>query len=204
MNNGAVERWTYRPRGQKCRPLLELLRQIDRHVQCERTFEWLFLPKVDERSDLESTISAALVAHCRSTRQRHSVKAECEPQSLLADPTITGRTRRLELDFFLPALDTGIEFDERQHFTEERRVTLEQYGDLNVGFDTLRWRNLCSPRINDPDPPCRDWERAFRDTVRDIRSPRHGVRLIRIYYKDFDQAACSMPSAIDRLRSLFS
>ena len=54
-----------------------------------------------------------------------------------------------------------------------------------LSFYKKRWNKLCSSSIQDPDPPCRDWERAFRDAVRDIRAVQHGITIVRIYYRDF-------------------
>src|SRR5580704_9098219 len=81
-------------------------------------------------------------------------------------------------------------------------VSLGAVKAIILGFNKDRWIQLCSPSIQDPDPPCRDWMRAFRDAVRDIRLADHGVPLARIYYRDFDLSECSAPGAIDRLRNI--
>ena len=153
-----------------------------------------------ERSDLEKNVFSELREHCRQRKARHPVKATCDPDTLLADAKIQARARVLEFDFFLPSWNSGIEFDERQHFTEERMISLRC--DEPVGFDKERWIQLCSSSIQDPDPPCRDWERAFRDAVRDTRAAQHGIKLVRIYYRDFEQAECAAPGAGDRLRQI--
>ena len=187
--------WTHQPRGKACRPIWQLLRQIDPAVQCERKFDWLFLPKSDERCDLEEKVLSALREHCRQRKDRHPDKARCDPDTLLADAEIKARTRVLEFDFFLPSVNTAIEFDEGQHFTEERKISLQCYGSLPVGFSVERWIGLCSPSRQDADPPCRDWQRAFRDAIRDIRAVQQGIGLVRIYYRDFDESECAMPGA---------
>ena len=194
--------WSDKPRGKNCLHVAALLRVIDPALQCERKFEWLFVPRADERTEAEKKIFSSLRDHCRSTRHRHRVKATCDPETMLSDSSIKGVARKLELDFFLPSFNKAIEFDERQHFTEERHVTLESYESIPLGFNKDRWIQLCSPSIQDPDPPCRDWMRAFRDAVRDIRLADHGVPLVRIYYRDFGLSECSAPGAIDRLRNI--
>lgn len=191
--------WTEGPKGKAARPFLQLLRQIDPNTQCERTFEWLWLPRSSERTHMEGQVFEALIAHCRATRHKHPVKALCDPDGLLRDETIRARSRILEIDFFLPSLGVAIEFDERQHFTEERAVTL----DFLEGFSFQpRWKSLCSPKIIDPAPPCRDWIRAFRDFVRDVRSSANSQTLLRVYYKDWDARACEAPDALNRLGKL--
>lgn len=185
--------WKATPGGKLSRQLHDLLKTIDPEVQCERTFDWLYFPKGAERTATETKIADALIAHCRSQRERHARKALCDPAGLFVDPRIAGRSRRLEFDFYLPSFHVAVEFDERQHFTDERRCTLELYDSVPEGFDLNRWMTLCSPRILDAFPPCRDWERAYRDTVRDLRAQANGLPLIRLYYRDF--SARSVPHA---------
>lgn len=193
--------WRDRPRGKACLGLYDLLKQIDANVQCERCFGWLFVPTAAERLPLEEEIIGALEEHCWDTRGNHPKKANCDPTILRSDVWINGRARTLEVDFYLPSLGLAIEFDERQHFTDERRFSLGCYANLGVAFDIERWISLCSKTIIDADPPCRDWMRAYRDAIRDVRSVHNGVRLARIYYKDFKAPACAEPGALERLES---
>ena len=65
----------------------------------------------------------------------------------------------LDLDFYLPSFNVAIEFDERQHFTMERRAPRTAYPNLTFPFEIARWRAFCSDRILDYDPPERDWHR---------------------------------------------
>src|ERR1700730_1398030 len=36
-------------------------------------------------------------------------------------------------------------------------------------FGLRRWREQCTPGFYDPVPPGRDWQRAYRDAIRDLR-----------------------------------
>ena len=200
MSRSKLRQWSDKPKGSACRAIFQLLRRIDPEVQCERKFDWLFVPRANERSELEKQVFSALCEHCRQRKDRHPVKAICNPDALLADAKIKARARVLEVDFFLPSLNAAVEFDERQHFTEERKISLQCYEP--PGFDKERWIQLCSSSIQDPDPPCRDWERAFRDAVRDIRAVQHGIKLVRIYYQDFGESECAAPGAGARLRQI--
>ena len=76
-----------------------------------------------------------------------------------------------------------IEFDESQHFTLPRKLALENYPrELELGFDRQRWISLCE-KLNrkDNDPPYRDEQRAWYDTLRDyvplVRSLKPTIRL---------------------------
>lgn len=91
-------------------------------------------------------------------------------------------------DFFIPEPAFIVEFDERQHFTEPRRIALEMYPeDLEFGFDIKRWIELCE-KINakDNDPPYRDEQRAWYDTLRDFLPAIQGLKpTIRLFAKDY-------------------
>jgi hypothetical protein len=91
-------------------------------------------------------------------------------------------------DFFVPNPGFIVEFDESQHFTLPRKVTLERYSEkLGLGFDKERWKVLCG-KINtkDNDPPYRDEQRAWYDTLRDFLPSIKGLNpTSRLFAKDF-------------------
>lgn len=73
-------------------------------------------------------------------------------------------------DFFIPKPGFIVELDESQHFTPLRKIALEHYPkELKLGFNKKRWIDLCV-QINrlDNDPPYRDEQRAWYDTIRDF------------------------------------
>jgi len=81
-----------------------------------------------------------------------------------------------------------IEYDERQHFSEARKITLQHYpGSIQLHFSKESWIEACE-RINakDNDPFDRDERRAFYDTVRDIEADRNGYKLVRIKHGDYN------------------
>jgi hypothetical protein len=84
---------------------------------------------------------------------------------------------RLAFDFYLAGTKVPIEFDERQHFTPLRAVSLRCYpADVVVGFDRDRWIRLSEEiRAGDNDPPWRDEQRAFYDSIRDILAIEAGL-----------------------------
>ncbi len=91
------------------------------------------------------------------------------------------------VDFFAMEAKLIIEFDESQHFTLPRRLALENYPtELELGFDRQRWMNLCK-KINkkDNDPPYRDEQRAWYDTLRDYVPLVEALKpTIRLFAKD--------------------
>jgi hypothetical protein len=73
-------------------------------------------------------------------------------------------------DLFVVSPGFVVEFDESQHFTTPRRISLSRYpSDLRLGFDRTRWMALCE-QINakDNDPSDRDEARAWYDSLRDF------------------------------------
>jgi hypothetical protein len=81
-----------------------------------------------------------------------------------------------------------VEYDERQHFSAPRAVALRLYPDAAViGFDAAEWIAHCD-RIAaiDNDPPYRDEQRAFYDSVRDIFAGANGYRVVRLKHGAFD------------------
>jgi len=94
---------------------------------------------------------------------------------------------KLSFDFFIPAKNIVIEFDERQHFTLPRAVSLRTYPkSATLGFDKEKWVRLCEEiNAGDNSPEYRDEQRAFYDSIRDIMATRIGLKpVIRIYEAD--------------------
>jgi hypothetical protein len=99
------------------------------------------------------------------------------------------RTTELpRVDFYIPNPGLIVEFDESQHFTSCRKKTLLKYPKtLKTCFDANKWINLCN-NINakDNDPPFRDEQRAWYDTLRDfLPSIKQLKPTLRLYSKDF-------------------
>ena len=73
-------------------------------------------------------------------------------------------------DFFVHEPGFAVEFDESQHFTACRKAALLAYPkDMKLGFDREKWIALCDQIMaEDHDPPYRDEQRAWYDTLRDF------------------------------------
>jgi len=96
-------------------------------------------------------------------------------------------------DFFVPNPGFIVEFDESQHFTIPRKITLERYpSELELEFSREKWIKLCEEiNTKDNDPPHRDEQRAWYDTLRDFLPVILGLKpTVRLFAKDF--AWCSL------------
>ena len=110
-------------------------------------------------------------------------------------------------DFFVPNPRFILEFDEAQHFTLPRKISLQNYPQrLKLGFPQMKWISLCE-KINakDNDPPFRDEQRAWYDTLRDFLPEIKGLKsTVRLYSKE--KQWCSLnpenPEDIAKFREL--
>ena len=101
-------------------------------------------------------------------------------------------------DFWVPDPGFVVEFDESQHFTGPRKLALEVYADKqSLGFSAKHWMALCARHNKkDNDPPYRDEQRAWYDTLRDLVPTTRGLRpTVRLYARDLQW--CSL-DPIDR------
>jgi hypothetical protein len=110
-------------------------------------------------------------------------------------------------DFFIPNHGFIVEFDESQHFTYCRKVALSKYPEsLELGFDRKKWIKLCETiNAKDNDPPYRDEQRAWYDTLRDFIPAIKGLRpTLRLFSQDFQW--CSMdpekPSDVKKFKAI--
>jgi len=140
--------------------LRELLARAFGPVKLNHAFEWLVVPAEESMDQTLLSIYRRLAAY-RGFRQ-----------------FFTAGTKLL-CDFYLPQEHLIIEYDERQHFTEPRAVSLEEYpADLPLGFNREQWIDVCRDvQARDNEPLYRDEQRAFYDALRDILAPRNGFKL---------------------------
>ena len=107
-------------------------------------------------------------------------------------------------DYYIPAPPFIVEFDESQHFSRPRGVSLKLYpAEFRVGFPLSRWRELCLEiGAEDNDPPDRDERRAWYDALRDLVPTVHGFYpTVRLYAGEF--AWCSLDRASAKDREVF-
>lgn len=106
--------------------------------------------------------------------------------------------RRLLCDIVVHSECIIIEYDERQHFTMPRALALQEYpADFIPDFNVEEWIRHCHTiRATDNDPPYRDEQRAFYDSVRDIAAIENGYRVIRIKHGSLDWTAGNAEEAL--------
>ncbi len=105
------------------------------------------------------------------------------------------------IDLLLADRGLVVEIDEVQHFTTDRRRTLEHYGSESVLFDVDDYRTLISPwqLISDryraakptadfPHAGGRRAQRAYFDAFRDLCAPTFGARVLRVPAPECDGA----------------
>ena len=106
-------------------------------------------------------------------------------------------------DFWIPNPGFVIEFDESQHFTHPRKLSLSAYPDEQpLGFSAARWVGLCEHHdAKDNHPPYRDEQRAWYDTLRDL-VPSHETLhpTARLYARDLKWCSLDPDNSDDRQR----
>lgn len=145
---------------------IRLNKLFDGDVVCEKTFQWLKTPdKIDGHF---SNVYDALFQY-------------------RGDTSFAKKNVTLRCDFVIQSRHLIIEYDERQHFTEARRLALLSYPDVPVCYDREKWITACeSIHAKDNQPANRDEIRAYYDSVRDICAAEHGYRLVRIMHGQTD------------------
>ena len=112
--------------------------------------------------------------------------------------------RRLVCDIVIPSQQLIIEYDERQHFTAPRAVALRLYPkDTAICFDRAEWIAHCNAiAATDNDPPYRDEQRAFYDSVRDILASANGYRVARLKHGALDWQICDADRELSKFFSV--
>jgi hypothetical protein len=149
-----------------------LLQKHYGHIETEKKFDWLKTPNQENLTKEYSQIVKAL----SEFRNQNGFKKS---------------NYQLLCDIVLDEHKLIIEYDENQHFSQARQITLENYpSTIKLHFSKEVWINACK-KINakDNSPIDRDEKRAFYDTVRDIEAFRHGYKLVRIKHGDIDWEA---------------
>jgi very-short-patch-repair endonuclease len=108
---------------------------------------------------------------------------------------------QLLCDIVVDNLKMIVEYDEDQHFSKARLITLEQYPPkIKLWFSRKEWMDYCKKLDrHDNAPVDRDERRAFYDSVRDIEAHRNGYKLVRIKHGKVDW---SSPDAVNALKDI--
>ena len=104
-------------------------------------------------------------------------------------------------DYYVPHPPFILEFDESQHFSRARLISLSFYpDDAKLGFPRRRWQDLCREiDAKDDEPIDRDERRAWYDTLRDLVPALHAFEpTVRLYAGEFIWCSLDCASAKDR------
>ncbi len=162
-----------------------LLQKHYGHIETEKKFDWLKTPDQDNLPEDYSKIVSEL------SKYRNQKGFQKSNYHLLCDIVLEGHK-------------LIVEYDENQHFTRARQITLENYPlTIKLHFSKETWINACK-KINakDNSPVDRDEKRAFYDTVRDIEAFRHGYKLVRIKHGDIDWEAEGTEKKLEKIVSV--
>ena len=95
-------------------------------------------------------------------------------------------------DYYVSAQPFILEFDESQHFSQARLITLQLYPKtLRMGFSLTRWQDLCREiKAMDDQPIDRDERRAWYDALRDLVPIVYGFKpTVRLYAGEYEWCA---------------
>ena len=183
-------------------------RHNERCKDCKKTVEQ-FLSKIfgSVTPNHNLNLPSRLDEYCDSTFTKDLAKIHTELQKNRGYENFVRSKKLSPVDFFVPAHGIIVEFDESQHFSEPRRIALDNYPDsLALGYDRSKWITLCRDlNKKDPDPQCifRDEQRAWYDTLRDFAPSKLGLKpVIRIYARELPWCTLNVNSKKDVL--LFS
>ncbi|MBE6069367.1 MAG: hypothetical protein E7211_17015 [Clostridium lundense] len=163
---------------------LLLNRMFNGDIVCEKTFPWLKTPDIIEGNyeNLYKSLS-----------------------EYRGDKAFAKRNVQLRCDFVCESEKLIIEYDERQHFSEARKVSLLSYTDISVHFDRQLWIQACNDiNAKDGQPVNRDEIRAYYDSVRDIEASKHGYKLVRIMHGQTDFEAAGAEESLKKLLNIKS
>jgi len=150
----------------------EMLRKIYGEVKSNYKFEVGVLPEDFINSQFYHEIKEIFSSLKEYRGHEHFVRASNLPR----------------VDFYVPNPGFIVEFDESQHFTACRKESLLKYPDvLEIGFNANKWVKLCEKiDAKDNDPPDRDEQRAWYDTLRDfLPTIKQLLPTKRLFSKDF-------------------
>ena len=144
-----------------------LLNKIfDGDVVCEKTYPWMKTPEAIT-GDYQPLYNALAAYRGNKGFAKKNVTLRC--------------------DFVCESRKLIIEYDERQHFSEARRISLLSYQETPTVYDRNLWIQACVDiQARDNHPADRDEIRAYYDSVRDIEATKHEYTLIRIMHGQVD------------------
>ena len=148
--------------------LQNLLYELFGEVETEKKYDWATSPRTEK-------VYMDIIANI---------------EKLCGTRSFANKKYKMAFDFVCEKQKLIIEYDERQHFTKQRKIALMSYpSNIRLYYEKKMWIKACddiNTRLKSKDRPYRDETRAFYESIRDIESYRNGYRLIRIMHGQFD------------------
>ena len=166
----------------------ELLAAIYGHCHVNHSFSWPATPDDYEQTPIGAAVRRISAGLGDLRGHRDFIKSALVPPC----------------DFYISNPPFILEFDESQHFSSPRLVTLSLYPkEVQLGFPLHRWQELCREiDAKDDEPIDRDERRAWYDTLRDLVPTLRGFEpTLRLYAGEFEW--CSMDAMQEKDRQLF-
>jgi hypothetical protein len=163
----------------------ELLIALYGDCRLSHSFPWSAQPKDYEKTPLGETLRQICEALGELRGHRDFIKSPQVPPC----------------DFYVSDPPFIVEFDESQHFSRPRLVSLSHYPkEFTPGFPIARWQELCRfIDAKDDAPFDRDERRAWYDTLRDLVPPVYGfMPTVRLYADEFHWCALDRTSSKDQ------
>ena len=167
--------------------MLELLKTTFGECRTNHQFPWSARPEDYANSSIGVILEPIRVALGDLRGHRDFIKSALMPPC----------------DYFVVDPPFIVEFDENQHFSRARLVTLSNYPEMiSVGFSISRWQELCREIDAIDDTPIdRDERRAWYDTLRDLLPTVNGLQpTIRLYAGAYPWCELDSASLHDRQR----
>lgn len=162
---------------------LLLNRMFDGDIVCEKAYSWMKTPEKIEGEYQELYNALSLYR---------------------GDTKFAKKNVILRCDFVCEGQKLIIEYDERQHFSEARKMSLESDLDIPLNYDRDKWIKACEDICaKDNSPKNRDEVRAYYDSTRDIQAYKHGYRLVRIMHGQTDFEVEDAEENLKRILGLY-
>lgn len=167
--------------------------QLNHNQRCDKCKNRIMdmLRQIYGKIEIDHKIEASTVldTYLNAPEYKFLQKIFSDLEKLRNNKNFVKQKRLHRCDVYIPSINSIVEFDESQHFTSARKLTLESYpSTLNLGFKAKQWKDLCD-RINakDTSPIYRDEQRAWYDTIRDFLPLTKDMGpTIRIHMGDYD------------------
>ena len=181
-----------RDHSEHCRSCKERVRELltALYGEClpDHAFPWPATPQEYETASIGNLLRRIHAGLGELRGYRHFIKSSQVPRC----------------DFYISNPPFILEFDESQHFSRPRLISLSLYpAEFKAGFPISRWRELCRAiDAHDDDPPDRDERRAWYDTLRDLVPTVYGFNpTARLYANEYQW--CSLDSASTKDQETF-